>query len=55
MDFLLVLLKDTVKIIFTVWMTAYVNKWVKKHGKKRKRTAFFKAGKLKSGSKRKAR
>ncbi|WP_176535706.1 hypothetical protein, partial [Bacillus cereus] len=39
MDFLLNLLQDAVKIFFTVFVTAYANKLVKKIGSKRKRTA----------------
>ncbi|MBL3768515.1 hypothetical protein IRV09_26280, partial [Bacillus cereus] len=39
MDFLLNLLQDAVKIFFTVFVTAYANKLVKKLGSKRKRTA----------------
>jgi hypothetical protein len=54
MDLLLILLKDSVKIIFTVCMTAYVNRLVKKYDKKGKRTASN-AGKRKGSSKRKAR
>lgn len=38
MDILLDLLLDTVKILFTVFMTAYANELVKKRSNKRKRT-----------------
>ncbi|HFJ9287440.1 TPA: hypothetical protein ACGW44_005480 [Bacillus toyonensis] len=51
MDFLLNLLQDTAKILFTVFATAYANELVKKLSSKRKRTAP-QAGKRKGGSKR---
>ncbi|MEH7460235.1 hypothetical protein V7183_24450 [Bacillus sp. JJ1127] len=52
MDTLLDLLHDTAKILFTVFMTAYANEFVKKRSNKRKRTAPN-AGKQKGSSKRK--
>ncbi|MGU9545663.1 hypothetical protein [Bacillus cereus] len=51
MDFLLNLLQDAVKIFFTVFVTAYANKLVKKIDSKRKRTAPKNACKRKGGSK----
>ncbi|WP_176524426.1 MULTISPECIES: hypothetical protein [unclassified Bacillus (in: firmicutes)] len=38
MDILLDLLRDTAKILFTVFLTAYANDVVKKRSNKRKRT-----------------